>query len=76
MVVFTGEPLTEPLTLAGRVVAHLRVGSDGPSMYLHVKLVDVAPDGGSHILLYGQDVVDAPGPARAAEVYLGHTGHR
>ena len=58
---FTGEPLTEPLTLAGRVAAHLRVASDGPSMFLHVKLVDVDPGGGSHILLYGQDVVERPG---------------
>ena len=41
--VFTSEPLAEPMTLAGRVVAHLRVGSDGPSMCVHVKLVDVAP---------------------------------
>ncbi len=61
VVVFTSEPLTEPLTLAGRVVAHLRVASDGPSMYLHVKLVDVSPDGSSHVLLYGQEVVDRPG---------------
>ncbi len=76
VVVFTSEPLTAPLTLAGRVVAHLRVASDGPSMYLHVKLVDVSPDGSSHILLYGQEVVDRPGAGTAAEVYLGHTGHR
>ncbi len=76
VVVFTSEPLTAPLTLAGRVVAHLLVASDGPSMYLHVKLVDVSPDGSSHILLYGQDVVDRPGTGAAAEIYLGHTGHR
>ncbi|MDP9255392.1 MAG: hypothetical protein M3Q31_02375 [Actinomycetota bacterium] len=31
----------EPVTLAGRVAAHLYVSSDAPSMYLHVKLVDV-----------------------------------
>jgi uncharacterized protein len=74
--VFVGEPLAEPLLLAGRAVAHLYVTSDGPSMFLHVKLVDVAPDGGSHILLYGQQVVDRPGSGIAAEVYLGHTGHR
>ena len=61
VVVFTGEPLAAPLTLTGRVVAHLRVGSDGPSMCVHVKLVDVAPDGASHILLYGQELVDRPG---------------
>jgi predicted acyl esterase len=74
--VFTGEPLAEPLTLAGRVTASLVVGSDGPSMYLHAKLVDVAPDGGSHLLLYGQTVVEAPGDGTQAEVYLGHTGIR
>src|SRR5207344_1896630 len=74
--VFTSEPLAEPLTLAGRVVAHLRVGSDGPSMCVHVKLVDVAPDGGSHILLYGQELVDDPEESVPVQVYLGHTGHR
>jgi putative CocE/NonD family hydrolase len=76
VIVFVGEPLAEPLLLAGRAVAHLYVASDGPSMFLHVKLVDVAPDGGSHILLYGQRVVERPGSGTAAEVYLGHTGHR
>ncbi len=76
VVVFTGEPLAEPLTLAGRVTATLTVAGDGPSMYLHAKLVDVAPDGSSHLLLYGQTVVDSPGEGTPAEVYLGHTGHR
>ena len=74
--VFTGEPLSGPLTLAGRVTASLVVASDGPSMYLHAKLVDVAPDGSSHVLLYGQTVVEAPGEGTTAEVYLGHTGIR
>jgi len=76
VVCFLGEQLAEPLTLAGRVAAHLRVASDGPSMFLHVKLVDVDPGGGSHILLYGQHVVERPDAAAPAEVYLGHTGHR
>jgi predicted acyl esterase len=76
VVCFLTEPLAEPLTLAGRVVARLRVAGDGPSMFLHVKLVDVEPAGGSHILLYGQRVVDRPGSGESAEVYLGHTGHR
>jgi putative CocE/NonD family hydrolase len=76
VVTFSSDPLIEPLTLAGRVVAHLTVGSDGPSMFVHVKLVDVAPDGGAHILLYGQDAVDRPGEGTPAQVYLGHTGHR
>jgi len=76
IVVFTGEVLPAPLTLAGRVAVHLWVGSDGPSMCVHVKLVDVAPDGGSHILLYGRDRVEWPGESTPVEVYLGHTGHR
>ena len=76
VVVFTGEPLPAPLTLTGRVSAHLWVGSDGPTMCVHVKLVDVAPDGTSHILLYGQERVERPGASTAVEVYLGHTGHR
>jgi len=76
VVVFTGEPLAAPLTLAGRVAAHLWVGSDGPSMCVHVKLVDVAPDEASHILLYGQELVERPGGSTSVEVYLGHTGHR
>ena len=74
--VFTGEVLSAPLTLAGRVVVHLWVAGDGPSMCLHVKLVDVSPDGGSHTLLYGQERVERPGESRSVEVYLGHTGHR
>ena len=62
--------------MAGRVVAHLTVAGDGPSMNLHVKLVDVDPAGGSHIVLYGQRAVDNPRHGAAAEVYLGHTGYR
>ena len=48
------------MTLAGRVVAHLEVASDGPSMFLHVKLVDVHADGRAHALLFGQEVVAEP----------------
>jgi putative CocE/NonD family hydrolase len=76
VVVFASEPLSQPLTLAGRVVAHLTVGSDGPSMFVHVKLVDVSSDGGAHILLYGQDAVEQPGDGTPVQLYLGHTGHR
>ena len=47
-----------------------------PSMYLHVKLVDVHPDGRAHALLFGQRVVDQPRAGAPAEVYLGHTGYR
>jgi uncharacterized protein len=72
---FTAPAWADPVTLAGRVVAHLDVASDGPSLFLHVKLVDVHPDGRAHTLLFGQVVRDAA--ARGlAEVYLGHTGYR
>jgi putative CocE/NonD family hydrolase len=73
--VFESAGLADHLTLAGRVVAHLTVAGDGPSMNLHVKLVDVDPAGGSHIVLYGQRAVVDPGGGTDAEVYLGHTGY-
>lgn len=73
---FTTAVLDRPLTLAGRVVAHLEVGSDAPSLFLHVKLVDVHADGRAHALLFGQQVVDDPGAGTRAAVYLGHTGYR
>ena len=73
---FTASAWDEPITLAGRVVAHLEVGSDAPSLFLHVKLVEVHGDGRAHTLLFGQRVVEGPGAGTIAEVYLGHTGHR
>jgi hypothetical protein len=76
VMVFTTAAIEEPLTLAGRVVARLEVGSDGPSLHLHVKLADVHPDGRAHTLLFGQEVVRDPGTGVPAEVYLGHTGYR
>jgi uncharacterized protein len=76
VMVFTAPSWDEPVTLAGRVVAHLEVGSDAPSMFLHVKLVDVHRDGRAHTLLFGQQVVHNPGPGTVADVYLGHTGYR
>src|SRR5262249_39061951 len=74
---FTGEPLDEPLDLAGPVNAHLHVSSDASSMQLHVKLIDVFPDGRALMLLRGQTTVATPGsePVEAA-VYLSHTGYR
>jgi len=74
---FTGEPLDEPLDLAGPVNAHLHVSSDASSMQLHVKLIDVFPDGRALMLLRGQTTVSTPGsePVEAA-VYLSHTGYR
>jgi uncharacterized protein len=74
---FTGRPLIEPLDLAGPVRAQLRVGSSAPSMHVHVKLVDVAPDGRALMLLRGQGAVATPGDdATAVTLDLGHTGYR
>jgi predicted acyl esterase len=73
---FTASVRDDTMTLAGRVVAHLEVSSDAPSMFLHVKLVDVREDGRAHALLFGQQVVDHPGAGTRVEVYLGHTGYR
>jgi uncharacterized protein len=74
---FSDRRLTEPLQLAGPVRALLRVGSSGPSMDVHVKLVDVGPDGRALMLLRGQRAVATPGADPVAvTVELGHTGHR
>ena len=73
---FTTARFDEPVILAGRAVAHLEVDSDAPSLFLHVKLVDVHEDGRAHALLSGQRVVERPGMGTTAEVYLGHTGYR
>ncbi len=73
---FTTVGWDEPVTLAGRVVAHLDVSSDAPSLFLHVKLVDVHPDGRAHTLLFAQRVVDQPEPGALVDLYLGHTGYR
>jgi hypothetical protein len=70
---FTTPVLDEPLVLAGRVVAHLAAASDAGSLYLHVKLVDVHPDGRAHALLFGQQAVESSD--LLAELYLGHTGY-
>jgi putative CocE/NonD family hydrolase len=65
----------EPVTLAGRVVAHLEVTTDAPSPFLHAKLADVHPDGRAHALLFGQTACE-PRPGALTQVYLGHTGYR
>ena len=63
----------DPRRAGDRPVA---VATDGPSLFLHVKLVVVSPDGSAHILLYGQEAVEQPDGGQPATVPLGHTGHR
>jgi uncharacterized protein len=73
---FTGEPAEEPLDLVGPAAAWLRVGTSGPSMHVIVKLLDVAPDGGAHMLTRGQTAVAAPHPDGGVRGGLNHLGYR
>ena len=45
MLVYTGDYLTEPLTIAGPVRIRLSASTDGPDTDWMIKLVDVYPDG-------------------------------
>ena len=45
MLVYTSEPMIEPLTFAGNAEAKLHVSTDTPDADWAVKLIDVHPDG-------------------------------
>ncbi|MFJ9712534.1 CocE/NonD family hydrolase [Streptomyces sp. NPDC101234] len=75
VLVFTTDPATEPLDLAGPVRATLAVGTDGPGAHVFLKLLDVSPDGAAHVLVRGQRLI--PGGAPAPVTFdLTHTGYR
>jgi uncharacterized protein len=74
---FTGQPLSDPIELAGPVRAELWVGSSAPSMDVHVKLVDVNPEGRALMLVRGQRKVATPGAEPVAvTVDMAHMGYR
>ena len=73
---FTNEPVANPVDLAGPVGVVLRVSSSAESMHLHVKLLDVFPDGSARMLVRGQTRVTRPGFDRSMRVDLGHIGYR
>jgi uncharacterized protein len=74
---FTGRPLNDAIELAGPVRAELWVGSSGPSMDVHVKLVDVDPQGRALMLVRGQRKVATPGAEPVAvTVEMAHLGYR
>ena len=50
VLVYTSEPMTEPMQVSGFVDAVLRVSSSARDTDFAVKLVDVAPDGTAYIL--------------------------
>ncbi|MGI5460143.1 CocE/NonD family hydrolase [Streptomyces sp. CA-249302] len=72
---FTTEAVTQPLDLAGPVRATLNVGTDGPGAHVHLKLLDVSPDGRAHVLVSGQRLIPGGPPAPAA-FDLTHAGYR
>lgn len=53
VLVFTSEPLTEPLEITGRIRARLFITSDCPDTDFTVKLCDVYPDGKSLLVTDG-----------------------
>ena len=79
VLVFTSEPLAEPVEVTGRVRARLWVSSDAPDTDFMVKLCDVYPDGRSFNLCEGalrarfrkglsREVTLRPGRAALVEV--------
>lgn len=53
VLLFTSEPLTEPLEVTGRITAKLFISSDCPDTDFAVKLSDVYPDGKSLLVTDG-----------------------
>lgn len=86
VLVYTGEPLREPLEIAGPVRAVLHVSTSAPDTDFTAKLVDAAPDGAARILADGilrlryretieRAVPYRPGTVVEVEIDLGHTAH-
>jgi putative CocE/NonD family hydrolase len=74
---FSSQPLSEPVDLTGRVMAHLWVSSDAPSVDFTAKLMDVYPDGYALILSDGQlRLAVSPRTPRRITVDLGSTSNR
>lgn len=53
VLLFTSEPLAEPLEVTGRITARLSISSDCPDTDFAVKLCDVYPDGRSMLVTDG-----------------------
>lgn len=75
VLLFTSEPLTEPLEVTGRITASLFVSSDCPDTDFTVKLSDVYPDGKSLLVTDGirraslRNSYEQHEPLAAGEVY-------
>lgn len=53
VLVFTSQPLAEPMEVTGQPVAHVWVASDAPDTDFFVRLCDVYPDGRSYNICEG-----------------------
>lgn len=84
VLVFSSEPLVEPLEVTGRVRARLWVSSDAPDTDFFVRLCDVYPDGRSFNICDGRvrarfrdgmdrEVLLKPGEVRVLDVDLWST---
>lgn len=74
VLVYTSEPLIEPMQVTGFIDAVLKVSSSAPDTDFAVKLVDVAPDGTAYILgdtimrARYRDGYDSPTPLSPGQV--------
>lgn len=75
VLVYSSEPLAEPVEVSGFVETVLRVSSSAPDTDFAIKLVDVAPDGTAWIIgdtilrARYRDGFDKPAMMKAGEVY-------
>ncbi|WP_331769413.1 CocE/NonD family hydrolase (plasmid) [Embleya sp. NBC_00888] len=73
VLLFSGPVRTEPLDLAGPVELTLDAERTAPTFAVLAKLLDVAPDGTTRMIVRG----DAQGTGRGQlRLDLGHTGYR
>jgi uncharacterized protein len=76
VLVFTSEPVTSAVDLAGPVDLHVAVSTDAPTTHLFAKLYDVDPDGAAHMVVRGQAELLETAGDRLLRIELGHTGYR
>ena len=75
VLLFTSEPLTEPLEVTGRITGTIFISSDCPDTDFTVKLSDVSPDGKSLLVTDGirraslRNGYERNEPLNAGEVY-------
>lgn len=73
---FRSTPLEEALDVVGRVRAVGTFSSSGPTMDIHVRVLDVATDGTAVRIARGNlHLLDASSPQRI-QITLGHGGYR